>query len=149
MPGYILILHVWTKKHDHMMHGSWDKKQTTSFGPFLCPFIPNDLENQNIQKLKTQPRYGTIFKLVYILCSLIWFTVPEIWSVTDWNWQCWIDFCSLTSGDIILHICTQNYNTWCAVPEIWCAMDGWIDIWMDQPTDHQTDGKSDRGGCST
>lgn len=59
MPGYILILHVWTKKHDLMMHGSWDKKQTTYFGPFLCPFIPNDLENQNIQKLKTQPRYGT------------------------------------------------------------------------------------------
>ena len=27
---------------------------------------------------------------------MIWSTVPEIWSVTEWNWPFWVIFCPLT-----------------------------------------------------
>ena len=46
---------------------------------------------------------------------MIWSTVPEIWSVTDWNWQ-FGSFFALSPPKnpkdqiIILHMCTKHYN---------------------------------------
>ena len=46
---------------------------------------------------------------------MIWSTVPEIWSVTDWNWQSGSFFALSPPKNpkdqiIILHMCTKHYN---------------------------------------
>ena len=53
--GDIIILQMCTKNHDHMKYGFWDTNWDIffcHFGPFL-PFYPsNNLENQNLTKMK-------------------------------------------------------------------------------------------------
>ena len=53
--GDIFILHMCTKNHSHMMHGSWDmecnRQNFLSLWTVFCPFIPPmDPENQNFEK---------------------------------------------------------------------------------------------------
>ena len=54
-PGDI-ILHLCTINNNHMMYGSWDMKcdgqNFLSFGTVSCHFNPDNLKNQNFEKLK-------------------------------------------------------------------------------------------------
>ena len=61
VPGDIIILHQCTINDNHMMHGSWNMKRDRqiflSFWTVFCPFTPpNNLNNQNFEKLKKAPR---------------------------------------------------------------------------------------------
>ena len=57
--GDIIILHRYTKNHNHMIYGSWDMEWDAKFFVILDHFLifyhpppPNNLENQNIEKMK-------------------------------------------------------------------------------------------------
>ena len=55
--GDIIILYMYTKNHNHMRYSSWDKQWDRiicHFGPFfaLLHSLPNNIENQNFQKMK-------------------------------------------------------------------------------------------------
>ena len=84
---FTFVYHKWY----HMMHGSWDinhnRQNFLSFQDIFYPFIlttwifyPNNLENQNVEKIK---------KLLEVLSFLnmsknhIWCMIPEIWSTTN------------------------------------------------------------------
>ena len=51
-----IILHIRTKNHNHMRYGSWDKEWETKFfvilGYFLSFYLPNNLQNQNFEKMR-------------------------------------------------------------------------------------------------
>ena len=56
----IIILHVCTINHNHIMHGSWDMKHDRqnflSFWTVLCPFpLQTIKKNQNFEKMKKVP----------------------------------------------------------------------------------------------
>ena len=60
-PGDIIILHQYTKNHDHMLHCSWDTMHDRCnfyfsfwaiFHPLPPPPLHNDLKNQNFTKMK-------------------------------------------------------------------------------------------------
>ena len=58
--GNIIILHMCTTNDNHMMYGSWDMKHDRqnflSFWTVFLPFyLPNNLKNQNFEKLKKPP----------------------------------------------------------------------------------------------
>ena len=53
--GDIIIFHMCTKNHNHMMHGSWDtEEERQNFLSFWAIFVlsppPNDPENENFEK---------------------------------------------------------------------------------------------------
>ena len=57
--GDIIILHRYTKNHNHMLYGSWDIEWDAEFFVILDHFFifyhpppPNNLENQNVEKMK-------------------------------------------------------------------------------------------------
>ena len=67
--------------------------------------------------------------------SMTWFTVPEIWSVADGNWQFWVIFHPFPSEKpsksefwnyekncrryhYFMHV-YQKSQSWCMVPQIW------------------------------
>ena len=57
-PGDIIILHMHTINNNHMMYGSGYMKRDRlfcHFGPFFAPLRPNNLKNQNFEKLKNMP----------------------------------------------------------------------------------------------
>ena len=53
--GDIIILHMCTKTHNHMRHGwwntEWDRQNVVILGHFLPFYLPNNLENQNFEKM--------------------------------------------------------------------------------------------------
>ena len=53
--GDIIILHICTKNNNHMRHGSWntewDRQIVVILGHFLPFYLPNNLENQNFEKM--------------------------------------------------------------------------------------------------
>ena len=58
--GGIIILHMFTKNHDHMMYASWDvecnRHNVLSFWTIFLPFYPtNNPENQNFEKMIKTP----------------------------------------------------------------------------------------------
>ena len=94
-----------TKNHDHMKYGFWDTNWDIffcHFGPFL-PFYPsNNLENQNLTKMKKASGDVIIYTCVPKI-TILWCMLPEIWSATDTL------LCQFGPGDIILlHMCTIN-----------------------------------------
>ena len=87
MPGNIIILHKYTKNHDHMLYCSWDTAHDTcnyfSFWAIYCPFTPVTAQKMKISKtwkkfLKISSLYISVPKIM-IIC----YTVPEIWRMTD------------------------------------------------------------------
>ena len=82
--GDIIILHMCTKNHNHMMYGSWDmewdRQKILSFWAIFCPFTtpqpPNDPEYQTFEKkMKKMP--GDII-LLYIHVYHKW-RLYDIW----------------------------------------------------------------------
>ena len=66
--GDIIILHVCTKNHNHMMFDSWDREwdgwNFLWFWAIFCPFTPsNNSENQNFEKIKKGPRDAIILHM--------------------------------------------------------------------------------------
>ena len=60
MPGENIILHRYTKNHDHMLHFSWDMVSdwcnfSFSFWAIFCPFTPNSLKNYFKKIMKKTP----------------------------------------------------------------------------------------------
>ena len=57
--GDIIILHMCTKNHNHMMYGSWDtewdRQNFLSFWAIFCPFSPLTTWKIKILKLKKTP----------------------------------------------------------------------------------------------
>ena len=58
-PGDIIILHMWTINHNHMMYGSWDMKRDgqnfLSFWTIFCPFTPLKPEKSKFWKNEKKP----------------------------------------------------------------------------------------------
>ena len=87
-PGDIIILHKWTKNHDHMLYCSWDMAHDIcncyfSFWDNFCSFTP-----QQPQKWKVQTNEEKLLEIssfyngapkIMIIC----YTVTEICRVTD------------------------------------------------------------------
>ena len=69
--GDIIIFHMCTKNHNHMMHGSWDtEEERQNFLSFWAIFVlsppPNDPENENFEKKKTMNKLLWDIILLYI-----------------------------------------------------------------------------------
>ena len=52
------------------------------FGPFFTILSPNNMENQNFEKIKKYLEMSSFYKWVPKI-TIIWCMLPEIWSVTD------------------------------------------------------------------
>ena len=131
--GDIIILHICTKNHNHIMYGSWDmepdRQNFLSFWTIFCTFIPLTTWKIKISnKWKNHQDLLLLYTCVPYM-KIIWCTVPEIWSMWWTEFFVILDrFCQKmkqTPGDIIiLHMCTVNDNHMSAQ---W--MDGWTDGW--------------------
>ena len=106
--GDVIILHICTENHDHMMHSSWNLRHDRGFchfGPFFALLPPKNLGNQNFEKIKKMTGHIIILHMCTInenhdLCfktlleilsfyncvprmTIIWCMISETWSVTD------------------------------------------------------------------
>ena len=127
MPGDVIILHKSTKNYDHMVYCSWYMARDECnfvnfhFGLFFA------LKNENFKKNEKKPLIYHHFTQVYqksgsyVYCS---------WDMACNGCNCyfsfWAIFCLFTPltaqiikilkdwkktpGDIILHMCTKNYD---------------------------------------
>ena len=85
-----------TINEDHMMYGSWDIRDDRQFfcyfGPFYCPFdSPNNPKNQIFEKMDKSLK---ILSYLWYTNDIIWYMLPEIWSITDNFLLFWVIFCS-------------------------------------------------------
>ena len=131
-----------------------------SFWAIFCPFTPHTCpKNENFKITKKHQEISSFCTSV-LKILIIWYTVPEIWHVTD---VIVIFYFGLFFA-LLPPLTAQKSNfqkiekkkkqleissfytwvpkimiRWCTVPEIWCVTDG------------QTDGqkKWHRGGCPT
>ena len=88
IPGDIIMLNKCTKNHDHMLCCSWDMAHDRcngyfSFWAIFCPFTPLTARKMKISNkwkkyLEMSSFYTSVPKIM-----IIWYTVPEIWHVTD------------------------------------------------------------------
>ena len=106
-PGDIIISHMCTKNHDHMLYCSWDMAHDTcnfdfSFWAIFCPFThaphlppppPNIPKNQNFRKWKKDLEISSFYT---------------------------------SEPNIMIR--------WCMVPEIRCTTGGWTDGWTEKVT---------------
>ena len=86
-PGDITILHKCTKNQDHMPYCSWDmacdRCNYFSFWTIFCPFTPLTARKMKIKKKRKKLREILSFYTRVPKIMIIWYTVPEIWPVTD------------------------------------------------------------------
>ena len=90
----------------------WPNKKCKNFNIYNVVFILKNEENH----LEISLFYTCVPQIL-----MIWSTFPEIWSMTDWNWQFWVVFCPFTTPeisefwknkkktarDVVLHMCTK------------------------------------------
>ena len=135
------ILHICNKNHNHMRHSSWDTEFFVTFGHFWPVYLPNNLENQNFEKMKKES--GDVITLH--ICTI----KDNHMMYGSWYMECnrhdflslWTILCRFTplttqkskilkkmkimTGDIIiLHKCTINdnhmmYGSWDMVCDRW------------------------------
>ena len=98
--GNIVILHMCTKNHNHMMYSSsdteWDRHKFLSFWAILSPFTP--LMTQQIKILKKWKKHlemSSFYTCVPKLTTM-WYMLPEMWSVADNFLSLWAIFCPFT-----------------------------------------------------
>ena len=57
--GDVIILHMCTKNHNHMMYASWDmecdRRNFLSFWAIFCPFTPQTNQKMKNKKMKKTP----------------------------------------------------------------------------------------------
>ena len=85
--GDIIILHKCTKNYDQMMYDSWDMVRDRcnyfSFWAIFCHFTP-----LTAWKIKIKKKWKKLLE-ISLFCICVpkimskWYTVPEIWCVTD------------------------------------------------------------------
>ena len=102
-PGDIIILHMCTKTHDHMLYYSWDMVRDRcnccfSFWAFDFPFTPVTAQKIKISKtwkkcLEISSFYTCIPKIM-----IRWCTVPEIWCATGRRTDGWIEKVTYRGG---------------------------------------------------
>ena len=84
-PRDIIILHLCTTNNNHMRYGSWymklDRPNFLSFWVIFYPFTQNT-KNQNFEKM-TKTLEETSFYTCVPQMTIIWYMVPEIWSMAD------------------------------------------------------------------
>ena len=97
-PGGIILLHKFTKNHDHMLYCSWDMARDTcncyfSFWAIFCPFTPLTDKNQNFKKKKQWKKLLEISSFYTCVPKIMirWCTVPEIWWTMDGQRDRWTD----------------------------------------------------------
>ena len=114
--GDIIILHICTKNHSHMMYSSWDREwdrqNFLSFRAIFCPFSP--LATQKIKNLKLKKTPGDI-------------TILHICTINDnhmmygsWDMKhdrqnflsFWTVFCPFTP------LTTRKINSWKKKPDL-------------------------------
>ena len=147
-----------------MMYGSarYGASQTIFclFGQFFALLPLKNLKVNILKKWKKHLEVLSFYTSVPKI-MIIWYTVPEIWHMTDVIILCYfLPFYprnSLKNENLkknekkhlevsSFYICVPKIMiTWCTVPEIWCATDGQTDRW----TDRQMEKVTHRGGCST
>ena len=104
--GDIIILHKCTKSHYHMLYCSWDMACDRcncfcfffilgNFFPFYPSKSPKNVNLFKNEKNKNAPEVSS-FNTSVSKIMIIYFTVPEIWHVTD--------------VIPILHNCTKNHE---------------------------------------
>ena len=127
--GDIMILHICTKSHNHMMYSSWDtewdRHNFLSIWAIFCPFSP--LKTWKI-KMNNTPDI-----IILQMCTIndCLFMVPEIWSGPSFTllppyqpekskfWKI-----KKNPGDIIIfHMRTINDNHMMYSSEIWSVTD--------------------------
>ena len=86
-PGDITILHKCTKNQDHMPYCSWDMARDRcnyfSFWTIFCLFTPLTARKMKIKKKRKKLLEILSFYTRVPKIMIIWYTVPEIWPVTD------------------------------------------------------------------
>ena len=87
-PGYIIILHMCTKNHDHMLYCSWDMVHDRcnsyfSFWANFCPFTPLRVWKIKISKKWKKHLEISSFHTSVPKIKIICYTVPEIWLMMD------------------------------------------------------------------
>ena len=85
-PRDIIILCKCTKNHDHMLFCSWDmtcdRCNYFSFWAIFYLYPPNSLKNENFRQIKKRLEISSFYTSAPKI-MIIWYTVPEIWCVTD------------------------------------------------------------------
>ena len=87
-PGDIIILHKCTKNQDHMLYCSWDMARHRyncyfSFWTILYPFTLLTAQKKKIlQKWRKHLEMSSFYTSVPKI-MIMYYTVPEIWCVTD------------------------------------------------------------------
>ena len=144
-----------TINDNHVMHGSWDmghnRHNFLSFWTIFCPFTLLTAWKMNISKKWKKCLEISSFDTNVPKIMIIYYTVPEIWCVMDaivifhfglffvllptltiqkikiskkWKKKQTKKQLEISS----LYTCVPKIMiTWCMVPEIRCATDGWID----------------------
>ena len=87
----IIILHVCTKIHDHMLYCSWDMACEGcncyfSFSAIFCPFTSKKWQkNDKFKKMKKKKKHLEISPFYTIIPKILFicYTVPKIWHVND------------------------------------------------------------------
>ena len=82
-----------TKKHNHMLHCSWDTAHDRcnfyfSFWAMFCPFTPLKTQKIKILKKWTKHLETSSFYTCAPKIMITRYTVPEIWCATD-EWTDW------------------------------------------------------------
>ena len=91
-PGDIIILHLCTKDLDDIIYSSWDiecdRLKLVILGHFFS-FYPPLVKTQKIKILKKWKKFQEISLYTSVpKTTIIWGTVPEIWSKTDLFFFC-------------------------------------------------------------
>ena len=146
-------LHMCIINDNHMMYGSWDmehgQQTCLSFWTIFCLFTPPPqpspppLATQKIKILKNEKnawRYHNFTKLyqkswsyaTLLLRYNVWLLFFALFPLNNPKNK----FKKKKCLEISKYTCvTKVMTTWCTVPEIWCAMDGRTDRWMDGKSD--------------
>ena len=128
--GDIIILHMCTKNHFHMMYGFWDtepdRQNFLSFWTIFCPFTL-----LTTRKIKILKKWKNTWR--YHHFTLVW---QKSWSyaalfLRSNTWRMSFSFYIL---GYFLPLCPEISSfytcvpkimiTWCTVAEIWCATNG-------------------------
>ena len=116
-PGDIIILHLCTKDLDDIIYSSWDierdRLKLVILGHFFS-FYPPLLKTQKIKILKKWKKFQEISLCTSVpKTTIIWGTVPEIWSKTDLIFlSFWAIFCPFTP------LTARRYHHFTQVPKI-------------------------------
>ena len=83
----VIILHICTKNHNHMMYASWDMKCTRhnflSFCTICCPFLPlTTWKIKILKKWEKKLEISSFYNCVPQI-TIIWCIVPKLWSMAD------------------------------------------------------------------